>query len=299
MQGKTRPRRRARAPGRAGYGTPVAIVSTRGPAVRDAGLTLPPERMRAARRGRPLKRWRYVGAYSPEVMVCVCDVRLGPLPQRFWAVAAPDRPIVERTTTGAGGVRIEGSHAQVASGEVRIDLRFEEDGGVESLHPNGRRGFVWTRKQAGIPVRGAVAVGARRFELDCLGVVDDTAGYHQRRTSWRWCAGVGRTDGGERVGWNLVTGVNDPPKASERAIWVGGEEFEPGPVEIAADLSRVGFAEGGELRFEPWSERAERTNLLIVRSSYRQPFGTFAGELPGGIRLSEGLGVMEWHDVRW
>jgi hypothetical protein len=130
-------------------------------------------------------------------------------------------------------------------------------------------------------------------------VIDDTAGYHSRRTTWRWCAGVGRTSDGERVGWNLVTGVNDPDKGSERAIWVDGEEFEPGPVEIAADLARVSFAEGGELSFEAWSERAERTNLLVVRSSYRQPFGTFTGELPGGIQLSEGMGVMEWHDVRW
>jgi hypothetical protein len=277
----------------------VQVVSTRGPAVRDAGVPLPPARMRGARHGRPLKRWRYLGAYSPELMVCVCEVRMGPIPQRFWAVAAPDRPVVTRTTIGAGGLRIEGSRARVDSGGVRIDLRFEEDGGVESLHPSGRSGFVWTRKQAGIPVRGEVELDGGRHELDCLGVIDDTAGYHQRHTSWRWCAGVGRTADGERVGWNLVTGVNDPPKGSERAIWVGGEEFEPGPVEIAEDLSRVGFAEGGELRFRAWSERAERTNLLLVRSSYRQPFGTFEGELPGGFVVSDGLGVMEWHDVMW
>jgi hypothetical protein len=277
----------------------VQLVSTRGAAVRDTGLTLPPARMRSARRGRPLKRWRYAAAYSPEVMACVCEVRMGPVPQRFWAVAEPGRPIVTRTTTGAGGVRIEGSHVRVDNGDVRIDMRFEEDGGVESLHPSGRSGFVWTRKQAGIPVRGAVEVAGRAHELDCLGVIDDTAGYHQRHTSWRWCAGVGRTDDGVRVGWNLVTGVNDPPKGSERAIWVGEEEFEPGPVEIAGDLSTIRFAEGGELSFEPWSERAERTNLLVIRSSYRQPFGSFAGELPGGHRLSEGWGVMEWHDVHW
>ena len=277
----------------------MRLVSTRGAAVRDTGLALPPARMRGARHGRPLKRWRYIGAYSPELMVCVCEVRLGPVPQRFWAVAEPGRPIVTRTTMGAGGVSIDGSRARVDTPEARIELEVEEDGGVESLHPSGRSGSVWTRKQAGVPVRGSVEVGGRRHELDCLGVVDDTAGYHQRHTSWRWCAGVGRTEDGERVGWNLVTGVNDPEKASERAIWVDGEEFEPGPVEIAGDLSRVSFAEGGELAFEAWSERAERTNLVLVRSSYRQPFGTFTGELPGGFPLSEGQGVMEWHDVRW
>jgi hypothetical protein len=36
-----------------------------------------------------------------------------------------------------------------------------------------------------------------------------------------------------------------------------------------------------------------------VRSSYRQPFGTFTGRLPGGIELDDGFGVMEQHDVRW
>ena len=93
--------------------------------------------------------------------------------------------------------------------------------------------------------------------------------------------------------------MNDSPKDSERAIWVDGAPFEPGPVDIAEDLSAVHFAEGGELRFEAWSERAERTNLLLIRSSYRQPFGTFAGILPGDLELAEGHGVMEWHDVRW
>jgi len=276
----------------------VDLVSSRGPAVRELGLALPPARMRGAMRGRPLKRWRYVGAYSAEAMACVADVRIGPARQRFWAIAEPGRPIVTRTTLGAGGVSVEGPRARVATDGVLIDLTCEEDGGVESVHPSGR-GYVWTRKQAGIPVRGRIEVDGRTHELDCLGVVDETAGYHVRHTSWRWCAGVGRSDDGARVGWNLVVGVNDPEKGSERAVWVDGEEFEPGPVEIPEDLSRVGFAEGGELRFDPWSERAERTNLLLVRSSYRQPFGEFSGELPGGIRLAEGWGVMEWHDVMW
>jgi hypothetical protein len=36
-----------------------------------------------------------------------------------------------------------------------------------------------------------------------------------------------------------------------------------------------------------------------VRSSYRQPFGTFSGVMPGGVRVAEGYGVMEYHDARW
>jgi hypothetical protein len=271
----------------------------RGPTVRALDLKLPPSSMPPFRRGRPLKRWHYVGAYGPEVMLCVCEVRIGFARQRWWAVAEPGRAIVARTTMSAGGVRVEGSRATVASGDVRIELEVEEGAGVESVHPSGRHGYVWTRKQAGVPVRGEVVLGDRHVAVDALGVVDETAGYHQRHTAWRWCAGAGRLADGRTVGWNLVTGVNDEPKDSERAVWVDGVEFEPAPVEIAEDLSAVRFAEGGELGFQPWAERAERTNLLLVRSSYRQPFGTFSGTLPGGLELTEGHGVMEWHDVRW
>jgi hypothetical protein len=255
--------------------------------------------MPAFRRGRPLKRWRYIGAYGDDLMACVCDVRMGRVPQRWWAVAERGRPIVAATTMRAGGVAIDGSRAVVAAGDVRIELEVEESPGIETVHPSGRSGYVWTRKQAGVPVRGSIEVDGRRHTVDALGVVDDTAGYHQRHTTWHWCAGAGVLGDGRVAGWNLVTGVNDAPSGSERAVWVDGEPFEPGPVEIAADLSNVRFDDGAQLRFQPWGERAERTNLVLVRSSYRQPFGEFSGSLPGGLELVRGRGVMEWHDVRW
>src|SRR3954451_2150095 len=80
---------------------------------------------------RPLKRWRYVGAYGPEVMACVGDVRIGFLRQRFWAVCEPGRPIVERTTLGRGGVAMDGSRARGDARGGRIRLTVEEDGGGE------------------------------------------------------------------------------------------------------------------------------------------------------------------------
>jgi hypothetical protein len=72
-----------------------------------------------------------------------------------------------------------------------------------------------------------------------------------------------------------------------------------GRAEFAADLSRVEVDGGGTLDFTEWAAREHRTNVVVMRSAYRQPFGTFAGELPGGLRLAEGYGVMEEHDVRW
>ena len=40
-------------------------------------------------------------------------------------------------------------------------------------------------------------------------------------------------------------------------------------------------------------------NFLVVRYTYRQPFGSFSGTLPGGLELERGLGVMEHHDAHW
>ena len=248
---------------------------------------------------RPLKRWRYAGAYSPEVMLCVGDARVGPVPQRFWAVAEPGRPVTEATTIRRGGVHIDGPHVRVDTRDVQIDVTLDEDDGVASVHPSGSRGYVWTRKQAGVRARGVATVHGRTYEIDCAGAIDDTAGYHQRHTEWKWSTGVGTGAGGERVAWNLVEGVNDSPKDSERAIWIDGEPFEPQPVSFSDDLGRIAFAEGGELRFDEWSAREDRTNVLLVRSRYRQPFGTFTGTLPGGVQLVRGYGVVEEHDVFW
>ncbi len=251
------------------------------------------------RRRRPLKHWRYVGAYGPDVMACVGNVRIGPLRQRFWAVCEPGRPVVARTSLARGGVIVEGSRARVEHGDVHIDLTVDERDAVATTHDSGADGYVWTSKQAGVPVKGRVSVAGRSYELDCLGAVDDTAGYHERHTVWTWSAGVGRGEGGERVGWNLVTGVNDEPVGSERCVWIDGVPREVGPVSFEWDLSGVSFAEGGALEFSSWGAREDHTNVLLLRSSYRQPFGTFTGELPGGVRLAEGYGVMEWHDVWW
>ena len=285
------------------------VTALRGSPVRDLGLGLPPSGAPACgprppgmplqRWGRPLKRWRYVGAYGPELMVCAGEVFIGPLRQRFWAVAERGRPLLERTSLGSAGLTIDGPRVRVASNELTLDIFVEESEGVESVAPSGRRGYAWTRKQAGVPARGAVRVHGAEHRIDCEAVIDDSAGYHARHTSWRWSAGVGRSSGGERVGWNLVAGINDPPAGSERSIWVDGTAHEAPPVRFDEDLSGLTFAGGEQLRFSAWAARENRTNLLLLRSDYRQPFGTFEGELPGGLTLAEGYGVMEHHDVYW
>lgn len=268
----------------------MASLPVRGPAVRGLGLPLPPARMPLLRGGRPLKRWRYVGVYRPDLMLCVGEARVAALARRWWAVALPDGTLCE----GGGRVELAPRLVRVRAAAARLDLALEEGAGVEVASPHGRQ-WIWTRKQACVAVRGRLWMKGREWTIaGDNGFVDDSAGYHARETRWLWSAGLGRGVGGERVAWNLVEGIHDATTASERTVWLDGEPREVGPQPFAADLSAV-----GGLRFTPWSVREDDANLLLIRSRYRQPFGTFAGELPGALALASGHGVMEWHDARW
>jgi hypothetical protein len=244
---------------------------------------------------RPLKAWRYIGVFGPDVMICVAAVRIGRARQSFWAVWDRDaRRLHETTWLSAGGVRLARGAVEVTDGPAYLSLAFNEGDGVEAVCRSGD-GYAWTRKQGGVAVTGTARLaGCDPRAVNARAVIDDTSAYYERHTTWRWCAGVGSDIEGRALAWNLVEGVNDPDSASERTVWVDGVPREPGPVAIAPGLDAV-----GDLRFHAAASREHRQNLLVVRSRYRQPFGTFSGVLPDGSRLSEGYGVMEDHDVWW
>jgi hypothetical protein len=62
---------------------------------------------------------------------------------------------------------------------------------------------------------------------------------------------------------------------------------------------RIRGDDGSELRFHAEAERAHAQNLLLLKSDYRAPFGSFSGTLPGGVALAHGLGVVEHHRALW
>lgn len=256
---------------------------------------MPLVRQRALR-----KRWRYVGVYGESVMLCAARVEIGPLPQCFWAVWDREgrrRLAHTRMRPGGNEVELDGPFVRVNSGEVRAELVLGDGEPVEAVCASGERGYGWTRKRAGIPAEGWVETPGRRYEVSARGIDDESAGYHQRHTSWQWSAGCGQTKDGHEVAWNLVQGINDPPQYSERAIWVDGHPVEPAPVAFEG-LEAVRFEDGSELRFAGESERARDDNMLLFRSHYRHQFGSFSGRLPG-VELESALGVMERHEATW
>lgn len=268
----------------------------------EQGLLMPPKAMPPLHRGRPLKRWRYVAVFCEELIACVATVQVGVARQSFWAVFdRRKRELRQRTRLlpRRSSLELTAGFVRLRDGGVDLELQLAEEAGVQAKCPDGRA-WVWTRKQAGVDARGTVGFdGQPRHAIDALAVIDDTAGYHARHTEWRWASGVGVDPDGLPLAFNLVEGINDPQEHSERAVWVDGVPHEAAPVRFDLDLTRIVCVDGSELHFLAEAQRSRRENLLLVRSEYHAPFGTFQGSLPGGIELASGLGVMEHHKARW
>lgn len=177
-----------------------------------------------------------------------------------------------------------------------------------------------TQKEVSLSASGTVSIDGRRHELtEAVGLLDHTHGLLARETNWRWAMGVGEVDG-NLVGFNLVSGFNDD---LENVRWFGDERralgrvthdypADPGSATVTAGGTSTDTADGTsadewrvrsddgttDLRLDVAAERAERTDVGLIASSYRQPVGTWSGRLDGRA-IDDCVGVAEIHHARW
>ena len=258
-------------------------------------MPLPPDALPLQLNGQLRKRWRWVGGFGEELMLCAAYARVGPMARSWWAVwdRASGR-LHEDAGRGRRGVHLPAGRVIV---DGVLDLSYAPLEPVENVSPHGRA-HIWTGKQGGIRLRGTATIDGRTHGVDLAGLVDDSAGYHAHRTDWFWSAGVGTAASGAAVAWNLVTGLHDDAATSERTVWVDGTPHHVAPVQFAPDLSAIA-GDGTRLRFAGESTRAHEEDFGLFGSSYEQPFGTFAGALPVAGELATAYGVMERHSARW
>lgn len=267
---------------------------------RPADIPLPPMQMPLLRNWRLLKLWRYVSIWSRDLSICAARVYVGPIPQEFWAIwDRQNGKLYEHTRLpGVGRVDVPVGLVYVRDGQVRIDVTLDEGPQFEVVTFD-ERAYTWTGKQCGIRAHGRVHINGETRPVEAVALIDNNAGYHRRHTRWYWSGGAGHDVQGRAVAWSVIVGLNDSPTNSERTVWVDGAAREVGPVQFAEDLTSVTFEDGCQLHFTEEAARQRQDNLLVIRSAYRQPFGTFSGTLPGGIELREAYGVMEFHDALW
>ena len=137
-----------------------------------------------------------LGVYTAELMLCVAT-RASARCRTVVAVALPTARYAVARRSGAAGVTVSGSRALVKAQGVIIDLEFDEGAAVETASPAGDS-YIWTAKQAAIPVRGSVVIDGAEHPIEGdVGFIDDSR-HHPRHTAWRWSAGAGRLEDGRR-----------------------------------------------------------------------------------------------------
>ncbi|HUY64589.1 MAG TPA: DUF2804 domain-containing protein [Acidimicrobiales bacterium] len=286
---------------------------------------------KAAWRLRQWKRWHYVSITGPEVILAVAVVDLG------WAGSCftylfdrrQGRLLADLSMTAPGGRGITvagpsggGALTECRSRRLFVQLRGE-DGGRWRLEARSPACTVdatlvetdagptmcavapvpggvadCTHKTPALAVEGLASAGGVRFDLHgATGALDHTSGLLARTTSWRWASA-----GDRRSAFNLTEGFTAPV---ENVLWHEGQVQALGPVQFAFDPRRpqapwaiTGPSGSVDLEFVPEGIRASDVRLVVARSRYVQPVGTFRGTV-GGVRIEAMAGVTEDHLARW
>lgn len=193
---------------------------------------------------------------------------------------------------------------------LRVDARLSGDlvpPPVSAIAALGDGLVHVTEKRALLTVAGEASIGGRRYALDeALGGFDRSHGYLPRRTIWRWAYGLGRTDAGEPIGFNLVDGFVGE---AECAVWVGDKVYPIGEARFLFDPGRPlqpwrlrSGCGAVDLTFEPGDIHAEHQDLFLVKTRFVQPVGAFTGTITvagRAHRLTRVLGVVENQDATW
>ena len=288
------------------------------------------------------KRWIYTGFVTPSHVIGCAIVQLNYAAKEF--VYAYDRWSKQFYTQNSfsplggdasfkgssveGEARFKNEHASLEfkfDGEKRAarisigsDLRLNAD--IEaSANPLslvsrvGYRGYNYTHKEAGLKAKGSITLKGKEYSFDSsetYAVIDYTLGVLARETFWNWASGGGVCESGERIGINLVRGINDTGE-TENAAWVGDELIKADVVNFIYNQGdfmepwKISSMDGKiDLEFTPENMLKDSTNILgIIESRFHQPFGKFSGVVKdnGGKarKLVDFYGFVEEHYAKW
>ena len=287
-----------------------------------------------------VKRWEYLGVCNNDIIFGVAVVRLGYMCNLFaylfdrrsariseYNIITPgggaaifegtsltggiifeSRKTAVRMTSDSETIAVEGA----IKGELFVSLVFHKYAEpLVCLTRVGLKGFNYTHKESGIPVRGTIRHKDLSWDIQegqTFGVRDYTLGYLARQTFWNWASGGGMDKGGNRIGFNLVQGVNETG-FTENAFWVNGRIVKADVVDFRyddLDLLKPWRIESNDgrvrLRFLPEGKRSANIHAGLIVSKFHQPFGRFEGALRDGDQVRElqnVSGFTEEHYAKW
>ena len=219
---------------------------------------------------------------------------------------------------------------QLDKGHHHIALRIQARGGAPAVHgdirllqsPGGTRPvtvclpvrksrFMYSTKAA-CTASGALRIGGEEFTLDPTrdtAFLDEHKAFYPRHTYWKWAALAFVGEHGRLVAANLTDNlIEDQHAWNENAILTPGATSLLGPIHFNYDPAHITrpwtlHDDDGrvQLTFTPLAVKRDNTNLLLVRTDYRQPMGVFNGTLVDGrgatIPVTDAFGVTEHFDA--
>ena len=287
-----------------------------------------------------IKRWEYLGICNNDIIFGIAVVRLGYMCNLFaylfdrrsariseYDILTPGggAAIFEGTSltgritfeSGKTAVRMTSDPETITvegsiKGELSVSLSFRKYGEpLVCLTRVGLKGFNYTHKEAGITVRGTIRHKGVSWDIQeeqSFGVRDYTLGYLARQTFWNWASGGGMDKEGNRIGFNLVQGVNETG-FTENAFWVNGRVVKTDVVDFRyddLDLLKPWHIESNDcrvrLQFLPAGKRSANIHAGLIVSKFNQPFGRFEGTLRDGDQVCElqnVSGFTEEHYAKW
>ena len=287
-----------------------------------------------------IKRWEYLGACNSDIIFGIAVVRLGYMCNLFaylfdrrnariseYNIITPggNAAIFEGTSL-TGGITFKSGKTAIRmmsdpetitvegsiKGELSVSLSFRKyRKPLICLTRVGLQGFNYTHKEAGIPARGTIRHKGVSWDIQegqSFGVRDYTLGYLARQTFWNWASGGGMDKERNRIGFNLVQGVNETG-FTENVFWVNGRVVKADVVDFRyddRDLLKPWHIESNDgrvrLRFLPEGKRSANTHAGLIVSKFHQPFGRFEGTLRDGDQVCElqnVAGFTEEHYAKW
>ena len=266
------------------------------------------------------------GRSATSCMLCAARVQVGPVGQTFWAIwERAEGTLHERTKTIAPGSPGARSGPRATRAATRAGSTGRRRAAVPwsgSRRPPGPtasacapsctrargRGSRRSARPGRTTTTSGRASGWSRSSATCGSA---SAGSGPRRAGSRTSpAAITRTHGLGLVGWRrrdprrpggrLEPGRRDQrPRAGLRARALGRRRPRRRAAAGALRWPRRDRGRRGAARVHAPRPSARKEQRRPFAYTYRQPFGSFAGTLPGGLELASGLGVMEHHEASW
>ncbi|MFW5713751.1 MAG: DUF2804 domain-containing protein [Brevefilum sp.] len=233
-------------------------------------------------------------------------------------VVYEDRSMPISMKAVGNGVHLELSCPDLAGQPLKVDLFVHQPLKHETLNvviPWSEKRFQFTSKQNCLPTDGMLTWGDKTIEFsrdDTFACLDFGRGIWPFDSFWNWSSFSTRMSDGRTVGINLGAGWTDGTGMNENGLCIDGRLTKLSE-DVAFEYDQQDFmapwhihstaTDRVDLTFEPFFERHEKTDALIVFSEVHQMFGRFYGSLQDEkdetIKINGPIGWAEDHHARW